>query len=358
MKRRTDAEPVASAALAGLRYVSDAQPGIRRRHVSRGVSYIGPDGSVIRRAAEIKRIQALAVPPAWTDVWICPDPRGHIQATGRDAKRRKQYRYHHQWRATRDETKFDRMQAFAAALPILRRRTNADLSRPGLPRNKVIAAIVQLLEKSLIRIGNEEYARQNGSFGLTTLRNRHVRVGRRMLRFQFRGKSGIRHSVDVDDRRLAQVVKQCRDLPGHELFRYVDSGGRAQSVGSGDINDYIRQVTGEDFTAKDFRTWSATVLAVTALRELPAAPTRGRSEKNVLLAIEAVARLLGNTRTVCRKSYVHPGVVDSYMDGSMRKVLGRASRIASRQTSGLRPDEVAVVALLRSLSARGAKRAA
>jgi DNA topoisomerase-1 len=342
--------------LAGLRYVSDAQPGIRRRHISRGVSYIGPDGKVIRRAAEIKRIQALAVPPAWTDVWICPDRRGHIQATGRDAKRRKQYRYHRQWRATRDETKFDRMQAFAAALPILRRRTSADLSHPGLPRNKVIAAIVQLLEKSLIRIGNEEYAKQNGSFGLTTLRNRHVRVGRGTLRFQFRGKSGVRHVVDVDDRRLAQVVKQCRDLPGQELFVYVDSRGTVQSIGSGDINDYIREVTGEDFTAKDFRTWSATVLAVTALRELPPASTKGRSEKNVVLAVEAVARLLGNTRAVCRKSYVHPGVVESYIDGRMLKTLTRRSKLP--RIAGLRPDEVAVLQILRHVSKKEVARAA
>jgi DNA topoisomerase I len=356
MKRRTITEPVASAAMAGLRYVSDTQPGIRRKFGARGASYVGPDGKVIRRAAEIKRIQALAVPPAWTDVWICADPRGHIQATGRDAKRRKQYRYHRDWRATRDETKFDRMQAFAGALAILRRRTSADLSRPGLPRNKVIATIVQLLEKSLIRIGNEEYAKQNGSFGLTTLRDKHVRVKGGTLRFEFRGKSGVRHSVDVNDRRLAQVVKQCRDLPGHELFQYVDSHGTVQSIGSGDINQYLRDVTGEDFTAKDFRTWSATVLAVTALRELPPASTKGRSEKNVVTAIEAVARLLGNTRAVCRKSYVHPGVIDCYMDGAMRKILERAT--PSRRVSGLRPDEVAVLQILKSVASRGANRKA
>src|SRR5262245_42316149 len=355
MKRRAVTEPVASAAMAGLRYVSDAQPGIGRKRGARGVSYVGPDGKVVRRAADMKRIHALAVPPAWTDVWICPDPRGHIQATGRDAKRRKQYRYHRDWRATRDETKFDRMPAFAAALTILRRRTSADLSRPGLPRNKVIATIVQLLEKSLIRIGNEEYAKQNGSFGLTTLRDKHVRVTGGTLRFEFRGKSRVRHSVDVNDRRLAQIVKQCRDLPGHELFQYVDAHGTVQSIGSGDINQYLRDVTGEDFTAKDFRTWSATVLAVTALRELPAAATKGRSEKNVVMAIEAVAHLLGNTRTVCRKSYVHPGVIDSYMDGTMRKVLERVS--PSRRVSGLRPDEVAVLRILKSVSSKEEKAA-
>jgi DNA topoisomerase-1 len=315
------------------------------------------NGRIIRNDAELKRISALAVPPAWTDVWICPDPRGHIQATGRDAKGRKQYRYHTQWRACRDETKFDRMAAFAAALPVLRRRANADLARAGLPRDKVIATIVQLLEKSLIRIGNEEYVKQNQSFGLTTLRDKHVKVKGSTLRFQFRGKSGIRHSVDVDDRRLAQVVKQCRDLPGQELFQYVDRQGRIQSIGSGDINRYVREVTGEDFTAKDFRTWSGTVLAVTALRELRAAGTKAQSEKNVLLAIDAVAGLLGNTRSVCRKSYVHPGIIDAYVDGTMTTVLNRRAK-PLRSVAGLRADEVAVVALLKSLQARVAKRAA
>jgi len=350
-------ESVASAVSAGLRYVSDAAEGIRRQKGRGGFRYIGVSGRIIRNDAELKRISALAVPPAWTDVWICPDPRGHIQATGRDAKGRKQYRYHTQWRVCRDETKFDRMAAFAAALPVLRRRANADLARAGLPRDKVIATIVQLLEKSLIRVGNEEYVKQNQSFGLTTLRDKHVKVKGSTLRFEFRGKSGIRHSVDVNDRRLAQVVKQCRELPGQELFQYVDRHGRVQSIGSGDINRYVRDVTGEDFTAKDFRTWSGTVLAVTALRELRAAGTKAKSEKNVLLAIDAVAGLLGNTRSVCRKSYVHPGIIDAYVDGTMTTVLNRRSK-PLRGAAGLRADEVAVVALLKTLSVRGAKRAA
>jgi len=355
--RTLSIDSVVSAASAGLRYVTDQSSGIRRhRKGARGFTYIGADGKVIRHAAELKRIASLAVPPAWTDVWICAHPRGHLQATGRDAKGRKQYRYHHDWRATRDETKFDRMQGFAGALPNIRRRTRADLARPGLPRNKVLATIVRLLEKSLIRIGNEEYVKQNRSFGLTTLRNRHVRVNGGTLRFQFRGKSGVRHSVDVNDRRLARIVKQCRDLPGQELFQYVDDSGNLQPVDSGDINDYLKELTGEDFTAKDFRTWSGTVLAVMALRDFATADTKAQAEKNVLLAIEAVAKLLGNTRTVCRKSYVHPGLIDCYVDGEMGRVLGRRSRGAGKNRSGLRREERAVLAMLRHLQTRESSR--
>lgn len=333
--------------------MTDAAPGIRRRGKPRRFTYVGPRGKLVRDRAELKRIRALAVPPAWTNVWICTDPRGHLQATGRDAKGRKQYRYHAGWRACRDETKFDRMSAFAAALPILRRRTNADLGRPGVPRNKVLAALVQLLEKSLIRVGNDEYVKQNNSFGLTTLRDRHVRVNGGSLRFEFRGKSGVKHSVDVNDRVLARVVKQCRDLPGQELFQYVDRSGAVQRIGSGDINEYLRQITGEQFTSKDFRTWNGTVLAVTALREIGIASTKTRAEKNVVLAIEAVAGLLGNTRSVCRKSYVHPGIVDCYVDGTMEKVLGRRSK-PSTKVAGLRADEVAVLALLKHQQSRDA----
>ena len=345
--------PAASAAMAGLRYVNDQRPGIRRRGSPRRFTYVGVDGHVIRNAADLERIRALAIPPAWTDVWICPDPRGHLQAIGRDAKHRKQYRYHAKWRAYRDETKFDRMVAFAAALPLIRQRTSADLARRGLPRKKVIATIVQLLEKSLIRVGNEEYVRQNQSFGLTTLRGRHVKVVRGRVRFQFRGKSGIRHSVDVADRRLARVVKQCRDLPGQELFQYVDRAGVVQRVDSGDINRYLQKITKEDFTAKDFRTWSGTVLTVAALREFRDAGTKKQTEKNVLLAIEAVARLLGNTRAVCRKSYIHPGVIDCYVGGTMMKILSRRSK-TSKNAAGLRADEVALLAVLKYLQGREA----
>jgi DNA topoisomerase-1 len=353
--RPSDTCPLAAAATAGLRYVRDEQPGIERRRCGDGFVYIGADGKIIRSATVLERIRALAVPPAWTNVWICSDPRGHVQATGRDAKGRKQYRYHATWRAHRDETKFDRLQAFADVLPLIRRRTNTDLAQAGLPRNKVLATIVQLLEKSLIRVGNEEYVRQNQSFGLTTLRARHVRVEGDTLRFQFRGKSGVRHSVKVSDRRLARVVKHCRDLPGQELFQYIDETGDAQVVDSGDINSYLNEITGQDFTAKDFRTWSGTVLAATALREVPPPGTKRETERNVNVAIEAVAGMLGNTPSVCRKSYVHPGVVDSYRDGTMATVASRKPR-ASAKVAGLRADELAVLALLRHLQSRDASR--
>jgi DNA topoisomerase-1 len=341
--------PVKSAALARLRYVTDQRPGIRRLKSGTGLRYVSANGRVIRRKGILDRIRALAIPPAWTDVWICPEPRGHLQATGRDAKGRKQYRYHADWRATRDETKFDRMETFARALPLLRRRTRADLARTGLPRQKVLAAIVQLLERSLIRVGNEEYVRQNRSFGLTTLRDRHVRVRGDTLQFQFRGKSGKHHAIDVNDWRLAHVVKQCRDLPGQELFQYVDGDGHRQGVGSGDINDYVREATGQEFTTKDFRTWWASVLAVMALREMQPGKTRTQSEKNVLVALDVVAGLLGNTRSVCRKSYVHPGVIDCYVEGTMAEILKRRPKAAARAAVGLRADEVALLRLLRGL---------
>jgi DNA topoisomerase I len=352
-------EAIASAQSAGLRYVCDDRPGIRREMGPLGFRYIGPDGKVIRRPAELKRLRALAVPPAWTNVWICPDPRGHLQATGRDARGRKQYRYHPQWRTCRDETKYDRLQAFAAALPTIRARTTADLARAGLPREKVLATVVQLLEKSLIRVGNEEYAKDNKSFGLTTFQDKHVVVKGATLRFEFRGKSGVRHSIDVNDRRLARIVKQCRDLPGQELFQYVDRAGKRCDVSSGDVNAYLKAITGEDFTAKDFRTWAGTVLALTALRELDRAESQTRAKKNVLTAIEAVAGVLGNTRAVCRKSYIHPAVVDSYMDGSMLEALQRrANSVVKKLGSKLRPDEVAVLLLLQHRVAKDKPRKA
>ena len=288
---------------------------------SLGFRYRGPDGRIIRNPSELKRIRALAIPPAWTDVWICRDPRGHLQATGRDAKGRKQYRYHHAWRKTRDETKFDRMQAFATALAKIRARTRRDLARPGLPREKVLATVVQLLEKSLIRVGNEEYAKTNRSFGLTTMEDRHVAVKGSTLRFRFKGKSGISHSVAVDDPRLARIVRQCRDLPGQQLFQFVGDDGVVQDIDSADVNAYLKEITGEDFTAKDFRTWAGTVLAVTALREYEKAESMARAKRNMLQAVEAVAGLLGNTRAVCRKSYIHPAVLDCYMSGSFASVV-------------------------------------
>ena len=337
--------PIESAKSAGLRYVSDQARGIRREMGPLGFKYIGLNGKVLRNAAELKRIRSLAVPPAWTDVWICADPRGHLQATGRDARGRKQYRYHQDWRACRDENKYDRMQQFAAALPDIRKRTEAHLARPGLPREKVLATVVQLLEKSLIRVGNDEYAKANRSFGLTTLRNKHVDVKGSTLKFEFRGKSGVEHSVDVNDRRLARIVKQCRDLPGQELFQYIDDDGTHQDVTSQDVNAYLKEISGEDFTAKDFRTWAGTVLAARALREFDEPDSVAQTKKNVLQAIEAVAGMLGNTRAVCRKSYIHPAIIDSYMDGSMVDCLRRRGNVR-KMISKLRPDEVAVLTIL------------
>jgi DNA topoisomerase-1 len=341
-------KPHEAAASAGLRYVSDTQPGIRRKMGRLGFEYFDPGGRRIKDPARLKQILALAVPPAWKDVWICPDPRGHLQATGRDARGRKQYRYHPNWRQCRDETKFDRMQAFAAALPRIRSRTSADMRKPGLPREKVLATVVQLLEKSLIRVGNEEYARHNRSFGLTTMRDKHVEVKGGTVRFSFRGKSGIRHAIDLTDKRLAQIVRQCRDLPGQELFQYIDDDGRRQDVTSTDVNAYLRELTGQDFTAKDFRTWAGTVLAAKALRDADVAPSTSKAKKTLLTVIEAVAGVLGNTRTVCRKSYIHPMVIDAYMDGSLVSGNGgrRSMQLVRRAPRGLKPDEVEVLVLL------------
>ena len=351
-----DVSPIESARTAGLRYVCDDTGGIRRVMGPLGFKYTGVNGRVIRNAAELKRIRSLAIPPAWTDVWICADPRGHLQATGRDARGRKQYRYHNDWRACRDETKFDRMQAFAAALPAIRTATEADLARPGLPREKVLATVVQLLEKSLIRVGNDEYAKANRSFGLTTLRNQHVDVKGSTLKFEFRGKSGVRHSVDVNDRRLARIVKQCRDLPGQELFQYIDDDGTHQDVTSQDVNAYLKEISGEDFTAKDFRTWAGTVLAAVALREFEAAPSMTQAKKNVVQAIEAVAGMLGNTRSVCRKSYIHPTIIDCYMDGSIGELMAnRTAPCVRKLASKLRADEVATLVVLQLRAAKTAR---
>jgi DNA topoisomerase-1 len=342
-------DPVSTAKSAGLRYVCDSSPGIRREKVSLGFRYKRADGRLVRSPAELTRIRALVIPPAWTGVWICADARGHLQATGRDARGRKQYRYHPDWRASRDENKFDRMQAFAAALPAIRARTSADLAREGLPREKVLATVVQLLEKSLIRVGNEEYAKTNHSFGLTTLRDQHVDVKGSTLRFEFKGKSGKRHSVGLTDRRLARTVKQCRDLPGQELFQYLDDEGGRRSVTSSDVNAYLHETAGGDFTAKDFRTWSGTVLAATALREFEQADSMARAKKNVVQAIEAVAGVLGNTPAVCRKAYIHPAIIECYMGGRLNEVR-RARKIAR-----LRPDEVVTLGILQHL-ARGTSR--
>jgi len=346
-------EPIEAAQAAGLRYVSDTRPGIRRKRAGKGFSYTGPDGAAIRDDQTLRRIRSLAIPPAWQDVWICPLPNGHLQAAGRDARGRKQYRYHPRWRSTRDETKYERMADFGRALPRIRERIEQDLALPGLPREKVLATVVRLLEITLIRVGNEEYAKSNRSFGLTTLRDRHVQVDGTQLRFEFRGKSGVRHRVDLRDRRLARIVKRCRDLPGHELFQYVDDAGQHQTIDSGDVNDYLRAISGEDFTAKDFRTWAGTVLAALALQEFEAFDSQAQAKRNIVAAIQNVAKRLGNTPSVCRKCYVHPAIIDAYLEGSTLNVLRqRTEQELTGDLARLPPEEAAVLALLQQRLAR------
>ncbi len=310
-------DPVASAAAAGLHYVTDDGPGIRRRRSGRGWSYRGPEGHLVRDKDTVQRIKSLSIPPAWMDVWICPHPQGHLQATGRDARGRKQYRYHPRWRAVRDAVKYDRMIAFSEALPGIRARVDHDLARRGLPRERVLATVVRLLENTLIRVGNEEYRRQNKSFGLTTLQNRHVDISGSTVRFHFRGKHGIVHNVTLTDRRLSKIIKQCRDIPGQELFQYVDDEGQRHTIDSADVNGYLQEIAGEDFTAKDFRTWAGTVLATRFFREAEPATTAAESRRRVVRTIEQVAAQLGNTVAVCRKCYVHPAVVEAYLAGSL-----------------------------------------
>ncbi len=340
-------EAKAAAKAAKLHYVSDRKPGIRREQTDNGFVFFQPDGSRIEDAAEIARIKKLAIPPAYTDVWICRDPHGHLQATGRDARGRKQYRYHPKWRVVRDEAKYGHMLVFGRVLPAIRAQVEKDLALQGLPRRRVLAAVVKLLEKTLARVGNEEYARDNKSFGLTTLRNRHTRVKGSRITFDFRGKHGIDHHVDLQDRRLANIVTRCRELPGQQLFQYMDADGEQHTVGSDDVNDYLREISGEDITAKDFRTWAATNLAAMALRELERFDSEAKNKKNVVHAVEAVAGMLGNTPSVCRKCYIHPAIFDGYLDGSLLEGLkARADEALDDAKSGLTAEEVAVTAFL------------
>jgi DNA topoisomerase-1 len=340
-------DPVEAAKASGLRYVTDQIPGIRRKQSGIAMRYFDPRGKALRDRDELARIKALAIPPAWTDVWISPFPNSHLQATGRDARGRKQYRYHARWREARDQTKYDRLMLVGKKLPELRARVSKDLARAGLPRVKVVATVVKLLETTLIRVGNEEYARANQSFGLTTMRNKHIKVKGSKIYFRFRGKSGIGHELQLDNPRLARIVKRCQDLPGQELFQYVDNDGKPCSVDSSDVNEYLRQATGEDFTAKDFRTWAGTVLAARALREVERFDSQAQAKRNLVNAIEQVARRLGNTRSVCKKCYIHPAVMESYMDGSLIETLDqRAKKAMAESLRDLRPEEAAVMAIL------------
>lgn len=338
-------EHVAAAKAAGLRYVTDAAPGITRRRVGKGFAFYAPSGDRITAAAERRRLAALAIPPAWTDVWICPDPDGHIQATARDAKDRKQYRYHPRFRAERDESKFDRMLEFSASLPRLRELIERDLSGPALTRRKLLATLVRLLDKTLIRIGNEEYLKSNKSVGLTTMRRKHVVVEGHKLTFTFRGKSGVAHEIAVTDQRLARIVRSLQDRPGQELFHYVDDDGERVTVDSGDVNEYLKELTASDVTAKDFRTWSGTMLAAKALRDLGPAANLAEARRNVNKALDLVAKRLGNTRAVARKYYVHPAIVEAYHRGVTTPKPRRAKR-RERPSAALRRDEVAVLEFL------------
>ncbi len=332
---------------ARLRYVSDRTKGYSRSRRGGEFIYQDTEGNRIKDAVILARIRSLAIPPAYTEVWICRDAAGHLQAVGRDARGRKQYRYHPRWRSVRDDAKFEKMVRFGRVLPRIRRRIARDMRRPGLPREKVLAAVVALLERTLVRVGNEEYARANRSFGLTTLRNRHVKVAGRRVAFDFRAKHGIKSHIDIEDRRLARIVKRCQELPGQELFEYLDVDGEAHSISSGDVNDYLRAISGEEITAKDFRTWAATHLAAAALKE--AGVAKPPTKRAVVEAIATVAQQLGNTPAVCRKCYIHPAIIDGYLEGRLLNALTRkADRLRAKQSvAGLTVEEQSVLAFLR-----------
>ncbi|PAU97778.1 DNA topoisomerase I [Paracoccus salipaludis] len=339
-------DPQDAAISAGLVYVSDSEPGITRRRAGKGFSYRDPEGRAVKDRETLDRIRSLAIPPAYTDVWICADPNGHIQATGRDARGRKQYRYHPRFREARDSTKYERMLDFAAALPALRARVDEDMSRRGMPREKVLATVVHLLETTMIRVGNADYAKQNKSHGLTTLNDRHVKVDGAQIRFRFKGKSGKEWDLGIRDRRVARIVKASQDLPGQHLFQYLDDEGERRSVTSGDVNAYLREISGTDITAKDFRTWTGTVLAALALAEYEKADSQAAAKRNVREAIEQVSARLGNTPTICRKCYVHPQVIDSYLSDELALEIGE--EIAEElDKPALRPEERQVLEFLR-----------
>ncbi|MBQ0824889.1 DNA topoisomerase IB [Microvirga sp. HBU67558] len=340
-------DPRDAAEAAGLRYVSDEEPGIRRKKSGKGFAYTGPDGKTIGDTSILERIKSLAIPPAYTDVWICAKANGHIQATGRDAKGRKQYRYHPAFREVRESTKYEHMLEFARGLPAIRTTIDEHMSLRGLPREKVLATVVHLLENTLIRVGNSDYVKQNKSYGLTTLRDPHVKVDGGELRFQFKGKSGKTWRLQVKDRRIAKIVKACQDLPGQDLFQYLDENGEQQSVTSADVNAYLKEITGSEITAKDFRTWAGTVLAALALAEFEAFDSDAKAKKNIRAAIEKVSARLGNTPSICRKCYVHPEVFSSYLDGGLLLDIKEEIETELREDlASLKPEEAAVLALL------------
>jgi DNA topoisomerase I len=337
----------AAAEQAGLVYVSDEEPGIRRRRSGKGFSFRNPDGTAVKDKDTLARIKSLAIPPAYTDVWICADPKGHIQATGRDDRGRKQYRYHLRWREVRDSTKYERMLDFGKALPAIRERISADMGKRGLPREKVLATVVHLLENTLIRVGNTTYSKENKSFGLTTLQDRHVEVDGGKMRFQFKGKSGKVWNLQVKDRRIARIVKSCQDVPGQHLFQYLDDEGQRHGVTSQDVNDYLREISGQDFSAKDFRTWAGTVLAAIALTEFESFDTKAAAKRNLRDAIERVSSRLGNTPAICRKCYIHPQVLDCYLEGDLvNQLKDQIEEDLRTDLDALKPEEAAVMAFL------------
>ncbi|MEP7290581.1 MAG: DNA topoisomerase IB [Chloroflexota bacterium] len=343
MPKKTKLDPQAQAKAADLRYVNDDEPGISRKRSGRGFVYTHPDGTRVSDRATLERIRKIVIPPAWAEVWICASPDGHIQVTARDAKGRKQYRYHERWREVGDQNKFDRMIAFGMVLPRIRQQVQADLARRGLPREKVLAAVVQLLGATFIRIGNPEYERNNDSYGLTTLHDEHVDISGATLHFEFRGKSGKEHAIDLKDRRLAKIVRRSQELPGEHLFQYTDEAGSQHPITSSDVNAYLREISGADFTAKDFRTWGGTTLALLELAGFDPCENEAQAKKNVVAMIKTVAGQLGNTTTVCRKYYVHPAVIDCYLRGDLSRYLPKPS------TNGaLNPEEAAVMKLLKA----------
>jgi DNA topoisomerase-1 len=340
-------DPMAAAKQAKLRHVSDDMPGITRHKARHGFDYRFPDGELVREIDTLKRIRSLVIPPAWTAVWICPYPNGHIQAMGRDKRGRKQYRYHPRWREVRDESKYGKMLIFSRALPVIRERVKADLARHGLPRERVLAAVVRLMEVTLFRIGNTEYAKANKSYGLTTLRDRHVDIEGSRIHLSFRGKHGIRHETDIHDGRLARIVKHCRDLPGYELFQYLDEEGNRHTIESADVNEYLREISGEEISAKDFRTWAATNLAALALQEFELFDTEVTKKRAVVRAVEKVAKHLGNTPAICRRCYIHPAIFDGYLDGTLLATLKEQTRkYLAENVTGMSAEEAAVAAFL------------
>lgn len=336
-------EPVKSAEVANLFYVNDMSPGIRRKKTGKGFSYINSKGNIIKDKEEIKRINSLILPPAWKDVWICENPNGHLQATGRDAKGRKQYRYHQRWQQLRNELKFDKMLLFGQILPSIRKQIRKDLALKGIPKEKVMALVISIMSETLIRVGNSEYAEENNTFGLTTLLNKHVRIEDNKIKFKFKGKSGKFHNIDLKNKKLAKLVKQCRDLPGYDLFEYLDENCQPHSIGSSDVNSYMCSITEQNFTAKDFRTWGGSVYAMKVLQDFSGFDTQTEAKKNLVEAIKIISKKLGNTTTVCKKYYIHPKVLEAFFDGSLNKIIETSKNTVIEE---LKPEEVAFMTLL------------